>query len=248
MHTRRKFLLQGSLATTAMLALKPLKTVASTVSRFTGYNGYGRLIFLHTAIPDYQINHTMVQHISNIQRDNAIVLQAGQVAQQFEPGMLTYDSCFDEINDQTAISGGYKIIRKGNIKTGIISAKPDEGNVIEKVNKLSGWLKKEKGCTVVVCLSQLGYKNSNSSDDITMAKKSINLDLIIGGDTKNFHQHPVILLNSKNEEVIIHAAACDAAAFGKIDIDFNERGQKKHIGFTGNLSASTLPNLAEPAT
>ncbi|MEO6540739.1 MAG: hypothetical protein ABIN74_07110 [Ferruginibacter sp.] len=233
MHTRRKFLIQGSMATTAMLALKPLKTVASTVSRLTGYNGNSKLIFLHTAIPVHKTNPAMIQQVSSIGRGNAIVLNAG-VAQQFETNPLTYDSCIDEINDQTATAGGYKIINKGNIKTGIISAKPGESNVIEKVNTLSAWLKKEKGCTVVVCLSQLGYKNKNATDDITMARESINLDLIIGGNIKNFHSQPVILLNNKNEEVIIHAAAGDAAGFGKIDIDFNELGQKKHICFTNN--------------
>ncbi|MEO7305970.1 MAG: hypothetical protein ABIR78_07560 [Ferruginibacter sp.] len=229
MHTRRKFLIQGSIATTAMLALKPLETVASTVSRLTGYNGTGKLIFLHTAIPVHQIN----QQVSKIRRDNAIVLNAG-VAPQFKTGQLTYDSSIDEINDQTGIAGGYKIITKGNIKTGIISAKPGEKNVIEKVNNLSAWLKKEKGCAVVVCLSQLGYKNKNTPDDITLAKESINLDLIVGGNTKNFHQHPMILLNNSNQEVIIHAAAADASSLGKIDIDFNEWGKKKHICFTNN--------------
>lgn len=231
MHTRRKFLIQGSIATTAMLALKPLKTVASTVSRFAGYNGYGKLIFLHTAIPDQQNNPAMLQHISNIQRDNAIVLQAGQVSQQAGPGKLTYDTGINEINNETAIPGGYKIIRKGNIKTGIITANPQDGDVLQKVNDLSAWLKKEKGCIVVVCLSQLGYKNKNTPDDISMAKQSNHLDLIIGGHTKNFHLQPVILLNNNNEEVIIHSAAADAAGFGKIDIDFNELGQKRHISF-----------------
>lgn len=231
MNTRRKFLIQGSLATTAMLALKPLKTVAGTVSHVTGYNGYGRLTFLHTAIPDHQINQTAIQHISNIKRDNAILLQAGQVEQQPEPGQLIYDSCIDEIDKDISVTGGYKIITKGNIKTGIITAKPDEGNVIQKVNDLSAWLKKEKGCTVVVCLSQLGYLNKNTPDDISLATKSTHLDLIIGGNTKNFHQNPVIMLNKNNEEVIIHSASDNSANFGKIDIGFNELGQKRHISF-----------------
>lgn len=237
MHTRRKFLIQGSMATTALLALKPFKAIASAVSPFNmNSTGYGKLIFLHTATPYPQSDHKMIQHITNIQRnnDNTIVLQAGQVDQQFKPGSLDYDICIDEINEQTANTSGYKIIRKGNIKTGIISAKPGESDIMQKVNNLSAYLKKEKGCTVVVCLSQLGYKNKNTPDDITLAKRSIHLDLIIGGNTKNFHQHPVILLNSNNEEVIIHSAAGDSAAFGKIDIDFNEKGQKKYISFTNN--------------
>lgn len=231
MHTRRKFLIQGSIATTAMLALKPLQTVASTVSRVTGYNGYGKLTFIHTAIADEQSNHAMIQYISNIKRDNAIVLKAGQVATQYEQGQIAYDSCINELNDQMTLHAGYKIICKGNIKTGIISAMPGTANVIENMNSLSAWLKNEKGCTVVVCLSQLGYNNKNVPDDISMAKKSTHLDLIIGGNKKNFHQQPVIMLNNNNEEVIIHSALVDAAAFGKIAIVFNEQGQKKHISF-----------------
>ncbi len=231
MHTRRKFLLQGSMATTAMIALNPLKTVASTVSRLTGYNGYGKLSFLHTGISNQQNNPAMLQHISSMQRENAIVLQAGQVSGSAVPGAAIYDSSINEINDQPAITGGYKIIRKGNIKTGVISANVEDADVLQKVNTLSSWLKKEKGCTVVVCLSQLGYKNKNTPDDISMAKNSSHLDLIIGGNTQNFHLQPVILLNNNNEEVIIHSAATDAAGFGKIDINFDAQGQKKQIQF-----------------
>ena len=231
MHTRRKFLIQGSMATTAMIALKPLKTFAGTVSHVTGYNGYGKLILVHTAQADYKSDQAMLQYISGIHMDNAIVLKAGQAEKLSEQGPVTYDSCIDEINDQTAITGGYKIISKGNIKTGIISAMPGKNNVIENVNRLSAWLKNEKGCTIVACLSHLGYKNENSPDDVSMAKKSIYLDLIISGNTKNFHQHPVIMLNNNNEEVIIHAASATTVGFGKIGIDFNSEGKKKHISF-----------------
>jgi len=234
MHTRRKFLIQGSVATTAMLALKPLKTVASTVSRFTGYSSNGKLIFLHTAIPVHQTSHAMLQHISNIQRDNAIVLNAGQETQHPVTAPLTYDTSINEINEQVSLSGGYKIIKKGGIKTGIISASAGESNVIEKVNDLSAWLKKEKGCSIVICLSQLGYKNNNTPDDISLAKNSVHLDMIIGGNTKNHHEHAMILLNNNNEEVIIHTAATHAAGFGKIGIDFNEWGKKNHISFNSN--------------
>ena len=235
MHTRRKFLIQGSIATTAMLALKPLETFASRLSGITGFNSYGKLTLFHTSITDHKSNHAVIQQIANMRRNNAIVLQAGKVTKQLEAVPLMYDSSVAEINDQVAPNGGYKIISKGNIKTGIISASPEDGDVIQKVNTLSAWLKKEKGCTVVVCLSQLGYDNKNATDDITLAVKSIYVDLIIGGNTKNYHQHPVILLNKNNEEVIIHAAANTDAAFGKIDIEFNERGLKKHISFSNKV-------------
>ncbi|MFZ1454231.1 MAG: hypothetical protein WAT20_16110, partial [Ferruginibacter sp.] len=117
------------------------------------------------------------------------------------------------------------------IKTGIINARPADKEVIQKINALSTLLKKEKGCTIVVCLSGLGYKNKHTPDDITLAKASTHLDIIIGGDVNNFNQHPAIVLNRNQAEVIIHAAG-DTAAFGKIEIDFDAQGNKRHIGFT----------------
>lgn len=231
MHTRRNFLIQGSIASTALLAFKPFKSLAGTVSRFTGYNGYGKLIFMHTAILDKENGHALIQNMPPINRDNAIVLHAGPVGQKAEQGLAKYDTCINEINNQEILTGGYKIVNKGNIRTGIISAMPGQADVISEVNNLSAWLKREKKCTVVVCLSQLGYKNKNNTDDVTLATSSTYLDLIIGGDVNNFHQQPVIVLNAKNEEVIINSAGVAGDDFGKINIGFNELGKKKHISF-----------------
>ena len=231
MHTRRKFLLQGSMATTALIALKPLKSFASKVYSLTGINGYGKLIFFHTAMPSSQNNLESIREISKIHRGNSIVLHTGKVERHAENIQSAYDCCIDEINYQAVTTEGYKIISKGNIKTGIISAAAKDENVIQKVNDLSAFLKKEKGCTVVVCLSDMGFKNNNATDDISIAKKSKYLDFIIGGNTKNFHPQPVILLNENNEEVVIHTSAIGGVAFAKIAIDFDEHGKKKNISF-----------------
>ena len=116
--------------------------------------------------------------------------------------------------------------------------------MIEKVINLSAYLKKEKNCSVVVCLSQLGYRNKNTPDDITLAKKSTHIDIIIGGHANNFQVNPVIALNNSNCEVIIHAAAGDPTAVGKIEIDFDEKGQKKYVSFTNQLSKATISGKA----
>ncbi len=224
-------MIQGSMATTAILALKPLKTL----SAFTDLGlGSGKLIFLHTANPDSQMDQKLTTHLAGIESTNAntIVLQAGQTNKQQKQGKQIYDYCMSEFHETTAVTNSYKIIRKGNIHIGLISARPDEEDVIQKVNTLSSYLKNEKDCAIVVCLSQLGYKNKNTPDDITLAKQSNHLDFIIGGNDQNVYPHPVILLNQNNEEVIIHAAANDSATFGKIDLDINEQGQKKYISFS----------------
>lgn len=249
MTSRRYFLIQGTLASTAMLALKPLTTIASAASQFTGLGGsYGKLAFLHTANLNTSSNYQVIQYIKDIKNNNAnaILLKAGQNIQN-ETGSMTYDVSINGGNELSAITGDYKIINKGKLRTGIISARPEESDIFQKINTLSTYLKKEKNCTIVVCLSRLGYKNKNAIDDITLAKKSTHLDIIIGGHADNFHTHPIIALNSNNGEVIIHAAAGDPAAFGKIEIDFDEQGQKKYISFINKLSNNAAPDSAMPA-
>lgn len=246
MNTRRKFLIQGSMATTAVLALKPFTSIARAASTFTGPGGSNsQLVFLHTANINPSGDYQVIRFIKEIKNNNAnaILLKAGQDEQE-ETGRLTYDVSINGGNDLSAITGDYKIINKGNLRAGIISAKPGESDIIEKINTLSTYLKKEKNCTIVVCLSRLGYKNKNAPDDITMAKKSTHLDIIIGGHAKNFQTHPVIALNSNKGEVIIHSASGDPFACGIIKIDFDGQGRKKHIGFTDQSSKNTALDRA----
>lgn len=238
MTSRRYFLIQGALASTAVIALKPLATMGRATSWFTGPNGnYGKLAYLHTANLSPRGDYKVIQYMSEIKNNNAnaIFLKAGPDIPD-EAGSLTYDACINGDNDLAAVTSDYKIIHKANIKTGIISAKAGDSDVIKKINALSAYLKKEKRCKVVICLSQLGYKNEEAPDDITLAKKSTHLDIIIGGHADNFHIHPIIALNSKNGEVIIHSAAGDPAAFGKIELDFDGQGQKKHVDFINKLA------------
>jgi 5'-nucleotidase len=101
-------------------------------------------------------------------------------------------------------------------------------------------LKKEKNCAIVVCLSQLGYENKNTPDDITLAKESTDLDIIIGGHAENFHLHAIVALNHNNSEVIIHSASGNSFDCGKIEIDFDKQGRKNHISFANQLSKESV--------
>ena len=246
MNTRRKFIIQGSLATTAMLALKPMTTIARVASPFAGLNG--KLVFLHTANLKSYSDGPVIQYIKNLKSKNAgtILLEAGQDAMD-ETGQFTYDVSIHETNDLSAITGDYKIIAKGNHRTGFIMANPGESDIVQKINSLSAYLKKEKNCTLVVCMSRLGYKNENAPDDFTLAKKSTHLDIIIGGHAKNFQIHPDIVLNRNNVEVIIHSASGDPSGYGLIEFEFDRMGQKKQISFTKQLAKNISPDRAMPA-
>jgi len=222
------------MATSALLALKPFSAFANATSSFAWLSdNSGKLVFLHIANSNGRNNNKMIQDITGIKNNNsgAILIHAGNENQLDETGRLKYDVA--EIN------GEYKIITKGNLRTGIISAKPGENDIIQKVNQLSAYLKKEKNCTVVVCLSQLGYQNKNIPDDVMLAKESTHLDIIIGGHEKNFHKHPIIALNKSNSEVIIHSASGDPTGFGSIEFDFDKQGQKKNISLNKHSSKNT---------
>src|SRR6186997_3084415 len=83
MHTRRKFLIQGSLATTAVLALKPFNAIANLTG--TGNSG-AKLVFLHTADFDPRHEQQLIQYITTVKNNhtNAILLKAGQDTSQDE--------------------------------------------------------------------------------------------------------------------------------------------------------------------
>lgn len=246
MNNRRYFLIQGTLATTAMFALKPLTSIGGTISQFAGFNRtYGKLAFLHTVNLNDTSDNKVIKYLQDIKNNNTnvILLNAGQ-GMQYNTGSLVYDASINGSNDLSAITGDYKIITKGITRTGVISAKPGESNIIQKIKTLSTWLKKEKNCTMVVCLSQLGYKNENTPDDITLAKESTDLDIIVGGHAENFHLHPIVALNSNNSEVIIHSASGNSFDCGKIEVDFDRQGRKNHISFANHTSKNSKPNQA----
>jgi len=231
MHTRRKFLIQGSMATTALLASRPMSALNRITSPLTGFGGRTEsLVFLHTGTMKASGNQWGIPELAGKHR-HVVLLHAGRQL----PGKdlsFSYDASAPGNKDSSVISGDYKIIKKGNLRIGIFSAETGEDNVIQKVESLSTLLTHEKKRPLVVCLSQLGYSNAQGPDDVTLAKKSTHLDLIIGGHAKNFHVRPVIALNARQHEVVIHSASGNPASCGVIHIEFDGRAGKKAVGFT----------------
>ncbi len=231
MQSRRNFLLKGSLAATAALALRPFETLAGITSPFMGsYSSVSKLLLLHTGCINTSLNPGTIATINNSDQQ-MICLHAGRNFSAMS-STFSYDASACDSGEPSAIEGDYKIIKKGYLKIGIINAKPDDDQVINKMESLSTYLKQEKKCHIVLCLSQLGYKNNNVPDDLTLANKTTHLDIIIGGHEQNFHAHPVISLNSADKEVVIHSATQNSLGCGIINIDFDGKGQKRSISFT----------------
>lgn len=128
----------------------------------------------------------------------------------------------------------YKIFNKGGIKIGVFGLGIElEGlvdkkayketvyhNPIEVAQDMARILKHNKKCDLVICLSHLGfsYKNEpNKVSDLDLAKKTKNIDLIIGGHTHTFLEKPVIQKNSEGKEVMINQVGCYGINLGRVD-------------------------------
>jgi 2',3'-cyclic-nucleotide 2'-phosphodiesterase (5'-nucleotidase family) len=90
----------------------------------------------------------------------------------------------------------------------------------------------------VVCISTLGYNTKNAKNDIALANSSTQIDVIIGAD--NLMVTPAIVKNTNKEEVVLNYSAPKGLVLGKLQIEFDEEGNKKMIHFD-NLMVGT-PN------
>lgn len=123
----------------------------------------------------------------------------------------------------------YTIIRRGGKKIGFIGLLTDIMEVVdadiakvltyqdpaEVVNRLAGYLKEDKDCDMVVCLSHLGY---GEDKDLTGSVR--NVDLIIGGHSHTLLDDKQIVKDLDGEEVIIVQNWKWGLNAGHLSIDF----------------------------
>lgn len=121
----------------------------------------------------------------------------------------------------------YHIIYKNGVKIGILGANVNPVGLIasthydgmeflspiETANKTAEMLRKEQNCDVVICLSHLGYRN-----ELELAEKSRNIDIIIGGHSHTFMTKPVYRKNLDGNEVLVFQTSGRGAYVGRIDV------------------------------
>ena len=243
MNSRRKFLLSGTMASTALLTAKPFTSLANRFSPLTGFSiNEHQLTLVHTGVQHNSGNNQAIRQIADLKKQtgNLVLLHAGQTIRE-NALQLGYDATLQPKYCAAASSTNYKIVYKGDIKIGIITASTLQHSTIKHTNALAGFLKQEKHCNIVICLSQLGFKNKTTVDDLTLAAQSEHLDIIIGGNPENHTANPVVAQNRNKAEVLIHADAGNGFAFGNIEINFDERGNKRSIAIN-NLQTRTTGN------
>lgn len=95
---------------------------------------------------------------------------------------------------------------------------------VETAQDMSRILKENEQCDLVICLSHLGYnyKNSTKISDLALAKKTKDIDLIIGGHTHTFLTKPTVARNSADKNVLINQVGCYGLYVGQVDFYFEE--------------------------
>lgn len=130
------------------------------------------------------------------------------------------------------------IVEKAGLKIGIMALNVNPESLIlesnykgltyldplKKANEVSRFLKKNKHCDLVICLSHLGSDSTSKTiNDFQIAKKSKHIDVIIGG-----HSHTMLedtrVINASGNRVTIAQMAKSGFYLGKIDLVL----EKKH--------------------
>ncbi|MCD6354272.1 MAG: metallophosphatase [Prolixibacteraceae bacterium] len=103
--------------------------------------------------------------------------------------------------------------------------------------EMESFLKNERKCDLVVCLSHLGlrYRN-NKVSDLVLAKETTVTDLIIGGHTHTFLEKPIVEKNKSGKQVIVNQAWWGGLEIGKINFIFEREGKKKKTTFANRLN------------
>ena len=145
----------------------------------------------------------------------------------------------------------YMIFKRSDIKIGVyglgiklkgLVADKNFGNTVyndplKTALEMESFLKNDKKCDLVVCLSHLGfrYKEDQISDMVLAAETSFT-DLIIGGHTHSFLEEPVITKGKTGNQVIVNQASWGGLVLGKIDFIFERSGNKKEKVFSQNIN------------
>ncbi len=153
----------------------------------------------------------------------------------------------------TLLSGKFprwKIFKKSGVKIGVYGLGIELSGLVSKSNyentihhnplnvarEMEQFLKNEKKCDLVICLSHLGlrYRENKISDMVIAAETSIT-DLVIGGHTHTYLKKPIELKNKAGKQVIVNQAWWGGLVVGQIDFVFERAGRKRKIAFANKI-------------
>ena len=142
----------------------------------------------------------------------------------------------------------FKIFNKGGIKVGIFGlgiqleglvGKKDYGETryldpVETAQHYAEFLRNEKKCDMVICLSHLGYDYKDDSQKISdklLASRTDGIDLILGGHTHTFLPEPQTFLNRKGKNVLVNQVGWAGLLLGKLTFYFDKNKNVQNISW-----------------
>lgn len=140
----------------------------------------------------------------------------------------------------------YKVFKKGNIRVGIFGLGIElEGLVgkkhygetkyldpVEIAQHYADFLKNEKKCDLVICISHLGYdfgKDKEKMSDKKVAAQTSNIDLILGGHTHTFLPEPQVFVNKVGKNMLVNQVGWAGLLLGRIDFYFDDKKNIQNI-------------------
>lgn len=151
----------------------------------------------------------------------------------------------------------YKVFRKGHLKIGVTGVGIELAGLVPEslygatlykdpvvnASRIASFLKNEKKCDLVICISHLGdkYADNKVSDEV-LAKESDCIDLILGGHTHRFFEKPREYVNKTGKEVLVNQVGWGGLQLGRLDYDFSRQGGKK---LDKNQSILVQKNIVE---
>ena len=146
----------------------------------------------------------------------------------------------------------YKIFKKDGIKVGLFGVGIElDGlvgkkqyqetkylNPVEIAQHYADFLRKEKGCDLVICLSHIGYDYRDDADKISdkkLAAQTDNIDLILGGHTHTFLQEPLTFTNKSGKNVLVNQVGWAGLLLGRIDFYFDKNKSLQNISWNNQV-------------
>ncbi|GAB1857754.1 metallophosphatase [Flavobacteriaceae bacterium MHTCC 0001] len=141
----------------------------------------------------------------------------------------------------------YKVFKKGDITIGVFGLGIELHGLVSKTmyketkyldpietsEEMTRVLKDDEKCDLIICLSHLGYEYKNNPDkisDVTLAKATKDIDLIIGGHTHTFLPKPTIVKNKEHKDTLVNQVGCYGLYLGQIDFYFDASKNKTSNG------------------
>ncbi len=146
----------------------------------------------------------------------------------------------------------YAIFRKQGVRIGVFGLGIELAGLVDPnhyqdiryadpvsvANEIASRLRFDYKCSMVICLSHLGYKYQNEPkvSDVLLASQTRHIDLIIGGHTHTFLAQPDQVANLDGKPTVINQVGFGGINLGRLDYAFNRRS-----GRTRLIQAASIP-------